>query len=325
MRDETAEQVMRQAGVEAPTPVSVPIGCIRRDVSKAAYQTRMISDKLNPDAVESYASAMRRGSQFPPVVLNRNADRQTYDILGGFHRINAAALAGLKVFDAYVLSIPPNEADQLARTLNSVISLPGMGRNERVAHAIYLVEKHDYTHAAAAAAQNIPVSTLEMEMRARRVYDRMRGKVDMSGLPTSLVASLHRVHNDNVLVALVKIIGPARIGDTVIRPVLADLVRKHSEADQLAVVSEFANTDLVREKLARIQAGRTGGTRSYRKVSILLRNINAAIHVLKTNNTPAKLGLTDKDWDELVTRKIELDEIFEDVVESAEPKVLRHA
>lgn len=67
----------------------------------------------NETAVAEYAEAMKAGAQFPPVMLFY--DGSTYWLADGFHRVAAAAAAGLESIDADIL-----QGTQRAAVLHSV-------------------------------------------------------------------------------------------------------------------------------------------------------------------------------------------------------------
>lgn len=72
--------------------VKVPISAIRRD---GGTQARMTMDR---SAIQEYAEKMKSGSEFPPVRLFIEGD--DYWLGDGFHRVEAAILAGLKEIEA---------------------------------------------------------------------------------------------------------------------------------------------------------------------------------------------------------------------------------
>ena len=79
---------------------------------------------MYPDAIEDYASDMRRGDQFPPLTVFY--DGKTYWLADGFHRYRAARAAGSKIIlcavrrgskrDALLFSVSSNAAHGLRRS-----------------------------------------------------------------------------------------------------------------------------------------------------------------------------------------------------------------
>lgn len=56
---------------------------------------------LNSDTVEQYAAAMKKGEEFPPIVVYDTSDGLI--LADGFHRHTAADMAGVKTIEAQII------------------------------------------------------------------------------------------------------------------------------------------------------------------------------------------------------------------------------
>jgi hypothetical protein len=88
-----------------------------------------IRAKVNRDAVDEYAEAMREGAQFPPVVVFNDGHR--YILADGFHRVMAAGLLYLTEISAEIRE--GNRSDALKYALGANVS-HGMRRTNADKH-----------------------------------------------------------------------------------------------------------------------------------------------------------------------------------------------
>lgn len=101
---------------EAALVVEVALSDIVRD---ARYQVRT---KMQAAAVRAYANAMKAGVVFPPITVTRLGGALV--LLDGFHRAQAAALAGVAHLRAVVVTCTPKEAPWLAAEANLRHGIP---------------------------------------------------------------------------------------------------------------------------------------------------------------------------------------------------------
>lgn len=91
-----------------------------RDIStRDIYQVRQ---RLNEEAIERYREIMEEAGRydFPPVVLLEEEGLEKYEIISGYHRIEAARRAGLEEVTAYVEQ-PAPKFSQTEKTIGLII------------------------------------------------------------------------------------------------------------------------------------------------------------------------------------------------------------
>ncbi len=293
MRDPRVEAYLKSVDVDYDYRAKVALRTIQRDPTKPdAYQARMLTSTLNPDTVDLYAQAMKAKTDFPAPVLAARKD-STLDVLGGFHRVNAALRAGRMDTDAYVLNVERKVADRIARTLNTLEAVQGSSKSERVHQARRLIDLHGYAVNKAASECGIATSLLETELRAIETAERLQGKVDTSGLSTAHLAEMHGVQNDIVLEALAQITVNAKIAAAALRPVITEIRTARTEASAMDMVRAFKGTPLVQERLDIVAAGGTRKWAAQRRSSQLFRAINAANNLIARYPDPVRMGLTE--------------------------------
>ncbi len=295
-REEKVERHLTAAGVRFEYREDVPVQSIKREVKGAAYQARMLT-KLNSDVLDLYASSYRRGDDLPAVVLVPSQKTSgMYDILGGFHRVNAMYQASKKTTDAYVCTVPRVVADRLARSLNTLESPIGSTKQERVAQAKQLITLHGLSIRAAAADQGISISLIEHDINADETTARLKDLgMEVNGLSTAHLSELHGVKNDHALVRLTDIVVRAKLGPHAIRPILAEIKTARTEQAMMDVVNSYADSKLVREQLDRVAGGQAVRYAVTRRSTILFRALATASNALRKSPTPARLGVTESE------------------------------
>lgn len=105
-------------------PAFVPLPQI---IASTAYQIR---EKLDGATVKRYATAMRAGVRFPPVVLTRIDGGEGLFLIDGHHRYRAAQRAGMRGLEAEIRDLTPSDAGWEAAKANLQNGLPLRKRKE---------------------------------------------------------------------------------------------------------------------------------------------------------------------------------------------------
>lgn len=160
-------------------------------------------EPLKDEKIEDYHQSMSRGDIFPMTVLESTAKGLV--ILGGNQRMSAMKrLTGEPiVVAAYVVRpLAEHMRDVVIRSLNSRHGW-GSEKEERIVHAVYMVQKHGIAVSDAAKLMVVSESIILDRMRAESVRVNLARKgVDASKMPTSSLVALARVKNEKALIAL---------------------------------------------------------------------------------------------------------------------------
>lgn len=161
-------------------------------------------EPLKDEKIEDYHQSMVRGDVFPMTVLESSAKGLV--ILGGNQRMSAMkrmAGTGVIVVAAYVVRpLAEHTRDVVIRSLNSRHGW-GSEKEERIVHAVYMVQKHGIAVSDAAKLMVVSESIILDRLRAEAVRVNLARKgVDASKLPTSSLVALARVKNEKALIAL---------------------------------------------------------------------------------------------------------------------------
>jgi hypothetical protein len=98
------------------TTESVPLHQIAMD------ETLQVRKKLDDATVKKYAAAMAAHAEFPPVLLGRIGDGLL--LVDGWHRVNAARIAGREEIEAIIITMTHEEAVWAAAGANLRHGLP---------------------------------------------------------------------------------------------------------------------------------------------------------------------------------------------------------
>ena len=137
-----------------------------------ANQARL--EPLNDEVVERYTADYERGDTFPPVLVRHPRGRPLAVLIGGNHRLTAAARAGRTSHAAYVLDVDDDlEALRLAYLDNRRHGL-APSDDERVLQAAHLIAAQGITQAEAAAVVGLSIGKLSRGMAVIKADERAR-------------------------------------------------------------------------------------------------------------------------------------------------------
>lgn len=129
------------------------------DWEKSLRNQARVYNVLDEGVVANYTEAIQRGDQFPAVVAYKPTARAKLIVVDGNHRMAAHMRAGEIPIDAYIVTKATGQTvAMMSFAANAKHGLP-TSFDERVHHAIWLVD-NGATHDQAAAAMNIRVSEL---------------------------------------------------------------------------------------------------------------------------------------------------------------------
>jgi hypothetical protein len=215
---------------------------------KASYANPgRLNQRLDQERAASYGLKMEEGIQFPAIVLlyrDPHGPTPPFVVAGGLHRTEAALLAHLTTFPAYVVAESNQyRRDLLIRMLN-MLEGNGYTRPELMAQILQLHRDYPKIDLRTIAREwNTSYNRVKLSVSADEAEQRAVD-LDMPGfarLPTTLKAQLGRIAHDPIFVAAVDLSLDAQWkGDRVV-----DLVR-----DVIAASSDEAALDVVRRMRA---------------------------------------------------------------------------
>jgi len=234
--DPDAETVLVFAGVEWVVKV---ISLEDIDWHESANNCARLWNPLNSSKIEDYKIAMESGDVFPMPVVE--AAKSGMIILGGNQRMNAAKAINADMrLQAYV--VRPLLTSQREIVIRSLNARHGWGseKEERLAHAVFLVRKHGVTTSDAAKLLMVSTSSITMRIRADEAKASLARKgVDASRMSMGGLSAIGSIQDEKHAVTVARIaIEHNATADTIIAAVNR-LNSAKSTAEKSAITKEF--------------------------------------------------------------------------------------
>lgn len=233
--DPDAESVLRFAEVSWIVKV---ISLEDIDWDTSALNCARLWNPINEEKVSDYRSAMEVGDVFPRIVVE--AGPRGFVILGGNQRSSAFRRIGESELEAYVVKPLLNSQREICiRSLNSRHGW-GSGKEERLAHAVYLVLSCGVTTSDAARLQVVSTSAVNENVRAHQAKTRLAAKgIDVTSVPMGVMAEVSKVSDERLAVRLSKIIIEHSPTKDHVANVVKCLVKSTSAATTTKTLNEF--------------------------------------------------------------------------------------
>jgi ParB/Sulfiredoxin domain len=211
-------------------------------------------EEIDEERVEQFRLAMVDGQPFPAVVCYEHGDG-TYYPADGNHRIPAAMGAGYTTIDMYVLKAPEDSVRHLITTSVNLLNGVRPTLAQTIAQAINTIELTGRSATWVAQWYDLPHQTLTRALQRRSALNRLRG-VGLSEVKVGQGAleALATIPTDAALREATDVVVRARLTERQARDLSRDIRQQHSEAGQLAVVSQVREAPEIQRRIA--EAGR---------------------------------------------------------------------
>ncbi len=231
-RDPRAEALFAQWNIPVELKQGFPVAEIRR---LDGAQVRDLGHIAPDEGVQEYATQMRSGAMFPPIVL-----MQPNILVDGNTRLGAASAIGRERFPAYVIDVPTVDfAKSVAGALNQ---LNGRRLDAAEAQRVALTMQqelkfNDDQIAAYVGRSSQMVRTwrrqAETEARARRL-----GLAEqLENVSKNQQDRIASINHDAPFAEVVRLLSESKVPNTEVRAIVQDIVKAPSEADELERVA----------------------------------------------------------------------------------------
>jgi hypothetical protein len=264
--DPDAETILRDIA-KLPYIVEV-ISLDDIDWSESANNCARLTDPLNAEKIDDYACGFIRGDVFPRIVVEMHKKKNKYIILGGNQR--SAALRSIdesSLIECYV--VDPLTSDERELVIRSLNSRHGWGstKEERVAHAVFLVRKYGMHVDTVARAMAVGSSTINKHIRAEDEKARLaKNGIDPSGISSKALGSLVSIADETLRNAVAKAsIETKSTGDKTAE-LSAIVAKAKSKASASAAIAEFRKAAVIVDD---IKKNRASGIKKPRRDKVL--------------------------------------------------------
>lgn len=237
--DPDAETILRDIAKLPYVIEVISLGSI--DWSESANNCARLTDPLNSEKIEDYASGMNRGDVFPRIVVERHKKKNKYVILGGNQRT-----AALKTIDAsasiecYV--VDPLTSDERELVIRSLNSRHGWGstKEERVAHAVFLVRKYGMHVETVARAMVVSSTTIHSHIRAEDERARLaKAGIDSSAMPNKSLTSLASIADESLRNTVAKAAVESKSSGHEVSELATIVAKAKSKAIAFVAIADF--------------------------------------------------------------------------------------
>jgi hypothetical protein len=303
VKDNKVEANMRSLGIKFEVE-TVPFNKI--DLHEGIRRQARLLGKLNDDYVVSLGVDMDKPDAAFPMCILQKPPRGTYWSWSGNHRLAAYRLVygdSAAPIDAYIVCLSDAVMiDLFPRVVNSWESGIGFSREEKIANARWLVQKHNMPVKEAAALFGLKSEWLSRANRGAEIKTKLvESGVSCNGISNSVLVEMHKISDNlNVLKSTAAFLAKNKIKGNDAQQVIADVKRGNTE---LQCLSEIARWEKV------IEERKAPKLKSERKVMTTLatraqfiRNLTGLGKILARCTTLAQLQCLDKTDQEVIRR-----------------------
>jgi ParB-like chromosome segregation protein Spo0J len=237
------------------------------DWSESANNCARLTDPLNHEKIEDYATCMRAGDAFPRIVVERHK-RGKYVVLGGNQRTAAVkSIDANAVIECYVVDpLTSGERELVIRSLNSRHGW-GSTKEERIEHAVFLVRKYGVHIDAVSRAMVVSDHAITQRIRAEDERARLaKDGIDASKVAIKALSALASVPNESLRNSVAKAAIEAK-ANAIETADLAKVVAKSKS--KAAAVSAIADFKKAADAIVEIKSSRGGELRKPRREKLL--------------------------------------------------------
>lgn len=238
-REDIELWMTEEKGVQWIFRSDVPIS--QFDLDKSLRNQARINQVLNPERLETYTEAMRRGDRFPAVIAYKQDGK--YVAIDGNHRLQAAKDANLPV-SVYELAkeTKPQVIIQMTYEANAKHGLPN-SVEDRQLHAVFLIRSGATSQENAAAALNLSRTQVQRAWAKAKADDRAHDvgllPRQWDSFPAAAKARLGAIRTDEGFAALTDLAWRAQLNTEEIDKHVVELNRSRSAVEQKKAVDRL--------------------------------------------------------------------------------------
>lgn len=261
MRNTNYEHILTTQGCGFTYVESIALMDI--DLLKGLRNQARLEKPIDDDLVADYATAMKAGAQFPPVVLWRPG-RGRWIPVDGNQRLAAIGKCEKVTTDAYLLDTTDQMiADRISWTFNNAVNGKRLTKQECLHHAMTFVRKYGVSQEQAAREWGISPSTLRFATRAANLRDKLE-KIEVANLNRldddrlSRISPLERLGDDVLSLGAAAVIENGLTQDQV-NQMVADVGKARTHEKKIEAIVAFTKSEEAKVRCGETKGGTTKG------------------------------------------------------------------
>ena len=272
-RDVRVEGLLREWNLDFEFEAEYPIGKIDR--TDEGLQVRQTGHRAPTEQVDEYATHMRAGALFPPVILNHRGH-----LIDGNTRLGAAERNGLEVFPAYLVKLPRLDFGPMVGAAINQMGGKRLTSDEALAAAEAMMHE-GYADEAIARTLGRSVSMVRNYRRERR-YDDAAERLGLNELKLTRSAKRHLagVTHDEPLKRAAELTARAKATPKDVQELVGKVADARSERDELEVIADYESKWKPSGPPPQRTAPNRVAAQAGRKVDALLAATNVPAHEL---------------------------------------------
>jgi hypothetical protein len=269
-RSETVEKWLSDSNVKFDYREKINLSSVE-PISIAMHQIRLHG--LDREHVESLRMAYKAGEKLPPLALWSKSDNGArLGWIDGIHRGTMFMEESIPYWDAYIIQCDERVADVMRKTSNVRHGL-NLSNEEKIEHAVDLIERGVMSVSEASRHLLIPEKTLGTKIRASK-QQRELHKIGVTGrLNESQLIAISPVVRPQHRAELARLAILASLPADAIRLIAQKLkgIASDSEGDAILAEEKGRHADQIRETMG----GKLKSTSPYLKVSRMIGKVNS--------------------------------------------------
>jgi len=272
-RDVRVESLLRDWNLEFEFDPDYPIKKV--DTSDGDLQVRDVSHRAPAENVEEYATQMRGGALFPPMILNQKGR-----MIDGNTRLSAAQRIGEDTFPAYLVKLPRLDFGPMIGAAINQMGGKRLTPEEALAAAEKMM-KEGYADEAIARALGRSTSMVRNYRRERRYVEAAK-RVELGDVKITRGAQRHLagITHDEPFKRAATLTAAAKVAPKDVQEMVAKVADARSEREELEVIAEYEQKFKPAGPPPHRANPNKVATQTARKVDAFLASVTAPAHEL---------------------------------------------
>jgi hypothetical protein len=260
------------------------------EVSIGQQSQIRVGEIYDREQASIYAQAMKKGDEFPPVIVWSKTGKPNYQVIDGNHRLAAARINQTEFISALIVKDPtPAQLTSLVFTTNGSHGKP-LTINDRVTWALKLMNDYKYTIRKAAEAARINERALDDRIMTYRAQERCQHLGIRAPISDMRMKFFMRIGSDDVFKRAVVLLG--HLSGAEIQTIVRELNELPTDGQRLAWLdSREASMNAVKASSASILKGDEYATihTAVTKLGRLVRKIDEPASIASMPEEPREI------------------------------------